>query len=91
MTIDWFFELRNKFLSFQILGLCAEAAGIKPTNFHLFYDLPHENMCQIIGMITRHEIIPSKIKATYDAIMNSNFNCPPPTKYAKIVSIKKCL
>lgn len=80
------FHLEDVYLT----GMCAQKAGIKPTGFHLFYDWPHENVCEAIGMITRHEIITSRIKEAYNAIMTSNFTCPPPTKHARFESIEKC-
>lgn len=63
--------------------MCAEEAGITPTNYHLFYDLAHEDICEVIGMITRHEVKINLMKTTYDAIRSSNFNCSAPKKYAK--------
>lgn len=72
-----------------LLGFCAEKAGIKPKNFHLFHDKPYENVCEVVGMITRHEIVASEMKSAYDAIMSSNFSCPGPTQYTKLDTIKK--
>lgn len=71
------------------LGLCAEEAGIKPTSFHLFYDYPHDSICEVIGMITRHEVESSKIKTAYADIMSSNFSCPAPMQNAKIHPIRQ--
>lgn len=70
-------------------GLCAEEAGIEPTSFHLFYDTPHDNVCEVIGMITRHEVKSIRIKTAYADIVNSNYSCPAPTQIAKIYPIRE--
>lgn len=70
-------------------GLCAEKAGIKPIGFHLFDDTPHVNICEVVGMITRHEIKSSRIRTAYADIMHSRYSCPAPTENARIHSIRE--
>lgn len=80
--------MMNSFL-FSILGICAEKAGIKPQNYHLFNYLPYKDLCEVRGMITLHEIKSNDMKRAYDSIMKSNVTCSAPGKKATVRPVKK--
>lgn len=70
-------------------GICAERAGIKPQNHHLFNYLPYKDLCEVRGMITLHEIKSNEMRKAYDFIMKSNVTCPAPNRRAIVRPVKK--
>lgn len=78
----------NDFISLFI-GICAESAKITPRNHQLFSYQSYKNMCELKGMITKHEFTASDMRKAYEFVTNTKSFCPKPDKYFRVRRAKK--
>ncbi|KAG4073252.1 hypothetical protein HA402_008598 [Bradysia odoriphaga] len=79
------FHLEDVYLT----GICAESAKITPRNHQLFSYQSYKNICELKGMITKHEFTSNDIRKAYEFVTNTKAFCPKPDKYFRVRRAKK--
>ena len=71
-----------------LAGICAQVAHIEPRNHHLFSYLSYKNLCEMKGMITKHQFSSSEMRKAYKFVTSGNSFCSQPEKYSRVRRIK---
>lgn len=79
------FHLEDVYLT----GICAESAKITPRNHQLFSYQSYKNICELKGMITKHEFTAGEMRKAYEFVTNEKALCPKPDKYFRVRRAKK--
>lgn len=61
---------------------------IKPRNHHLFSYTSYKKLCELKGMITKHELTASDMRRAYEFVTNTTILCPKPDKYFRVRKVK---
>lgn len=62
-------------------GFCASSVNVTPRNHQLFDFRVWDNLCELRGMLTKHQFTAKQLRDAYAFVNNSTAYCPPPEVY----------
>lgn len=81
------FHLEDVYLT----GICAEVAHIRPTNHPLFSYTSFHDPCELLGMITRHQLDAADMREAFAFVMDAQrtAQCARPDRYYHVRKVKQ--